>query len=288
MISDVESKPLLAPPMGTDYSLPSQAAPPPASAPPPPPTMTNYYQNVPQSQLSVKSGESSRKQNSSSSTRSRTSSSRQKHGSKREKIKSAIKQQIQDLGPQKNCCHILFDFVRYLTILTSSIKLAMQSVPLLMLRTDMTWLQLAVRSYLAIFYVIFILIESHLVRGLSHSNWILHGFLYTFIAFIGMEEDLVEDIADGSSDVFGPNISKLFAMLFVSITSWIMVFVGILYTILGLLCLQKWYEKMEDQHNEKRKEWRLQKKQEKELHRQQIQKEYGTDLTGGDWYDDVA
>ena len=30
------------------------------------------------------------------------------------------------------------------------------------------------------------------------------------------------------------------------------------------------------------------KKQEKELHRQQIQKEYGTDLTGGDWYDDVA
>ena len=37
MISDVESKPLLVPPMGTDYSLASQAAPPPASAPPPPP-----------------------------------------------------------------------------------------------------------------------------------------------------------------------------------------------------------------------------------------------------------
>jgi hypothetical protein len=103
-----------------------------------------------------------------------------------------------------------------------------------------------------------------------------------------MEEDLVEDIADGSSDVFGPNISKLFAMLFVSITSWIMVFVGVLYTLLGLLCLQKWYEKMEDQHNAKRKEWRMQKKQEKVLQRQQIQKEYGTDLTGGDWYDDVA
>jgi hypothetical protein len=103
-----------------------------------------------------------------------------------------------------------------------------------------------------------------------------------------MEEDLVEDIADGSSDVFGPNISKLFAMLFVSITSWIMVFVGVLYTLLGLLCLQKWYEKMEDQHNEKRKEWRMQKKQEKILQRQEIQKEYGTDLTGGDWYDDVA
>lgn len=154
----------------------------------------------------------------------------------------------------------------------------------------MTWLQMAVRSYLAIFYFIFILIESHLVRGLSHSNWVLHGFLYTFIAFIGMEQDLVEDIAEGTTNVFGPNMTKLFAMLFVSITSWIMVFVGILYTLLGLMCLQKWYEKIEDEHNEKRREWKGQKKQEKESYKQQEnQKDYERDRNEGrDWYDDFA
>ena len=104
------------------------------------------------------------------------------------------------------------------------------------------------------FYFIFVLIESRVLRGLAYSNWILRGFVYSFIGLIGLEQDLakkVEDIAAGTTSVFGPDIGTLFAMLFVSITTWIIIGVGALYAVLGLLCLQRWNERMEKDHTEK-------------------------------------
>jgi hypothetical protein len=143
------------------------------------------------------------------------------------------------------------------------------------------------------FYFIFVLIESRVLRGLAYSNWILRGFVYSFIGLIGLEQDLakkVEDIAAGTTSVFGPDIGTLFAMLFVSITTWIIIGVGALYAVLGLLCLQRWNERMEKDHTEKVNEWKRKKKQDEDFRKQQEnQRQYERDREEGrgKWYDDL-
>ena len=146
---------------------------------------------------------------------------------------------------------------------------------------------------MAIFYFIFVLIESRVLRGLAYSNWILRGFIYSFIGLIGLEQDLamkVEDIAAGTTSVFGPDIGTLFAMLFVSITTWIIIGVGALYAVLGLLCMQGWNERMEKDHTEKVNEWKRKKKQDEDFRKQQEnQRQYERDRQEGrgKWYDDL-
>ena len=143
------------------------------------------------------------------------------------------------------------------------------------------------------FYFIFVLIESRVLRGLAYSNWILRGFVYSFIGLIGLEQDLakkVEDIAAGTTSVFGPDIGTLFAMLFVSITTWIIIGVGALYAVLGLLCLQRWNERMEKDHTDKVNEWKRKKKQDEDFRKQQEnQRQYERDREEGrgKWYDDL-
>ena len=143
------------------------------------------------------------------------------------------------------------------------------------------------------FYFIFVLIESRVLRGLAYSNWILRGFIYSFIGLIGLEQDLakkVEDIAAGTTSVFGPDIGTLFAMLFVSITTWIIIGVGALYAVLGLLCMQGWNERMEKDHTEKVNEWKRKKKQDEDFRKQEEnQRQYERDRQEGrgKWYDDL-
>jgi len=254
-------------PIMGDSSHLGTMAPPPAAAPPPPPpsndpqSSTNDINNNTKrnsssnnslsgssTTQSIKSGKSGK----SSSTRRRKKKNANNNNSKSTKKKKPD-------GPQKSICHLLFDSVRYLAILASSMMLLMQLVPLYILKSESTWLQIAVRSYLAIFCLFFILTESNipilrdLLSKFAHSNWILRGFLYSFIGLIGIEQNLaikVADIAAGTTNsVLGPTYGTLFASLFMDITTWTMISVGILYFVLGLLCMQKWYETKEEERS---------------------------------------
>lgn len=293
------------------------SAPPPSAAPPPPPDdkkeknndsssyqkrnssptpllSTNNEDNASQSQLSltqsnksVKSGKSRKKKKTTNNDASSLKSSKSNKAKKKKKE-----------GPQKSICHHLFDFVRYLAIIASSMMFTMQMIPLVIVGGESTWLQIAVRFYLAIFCLSFVLTESRipfLQKIVSpHNNWILRGFLYSFIGLIGMEQDLavkVEEIAAGTSSyILGPDYGTLFASLFMSITTWIMIGVGVLYTVLGLLCMQRWYERLEKGHNEKVKEWKREKKREKDSRKQtEDYRQYEKDRREGrgEWYDDL-
>lgn len=295
-------------------------APPPAAAPPPPPppskpgqdSKNDVKKNENESSASLSSANSDDDVNLSSSqlsvTRSTKSGKSGKSNSKRKKKKgtedastksgkNAKAKKKRKPGPQKSMCHLLFDSVRYLAIIASSMMFMMQFVPLIFFGDQSTWLQIAVRSYVSIFCVSFMLNESRLPifeKILTpRNNWILRGFLYSFIGLIGMEQDLavrVEDIAAGTTSVLGPNYGTLFATLFMSITTWVMIGVGILYTVLGLLCLQGWYERLEKDHTKKAKEWKQKKKVEKNFKKQkEDQEKYEKDRQEGrgEWYDDL-
>mmetsp|Transcript_16334 Transcript_16334/g.35546 ORF Transcript_16334/g.35546 Transcript_16334/m.35546 type:complete len:336 (-) Transcript_16334:1399-2406(-) len=226
---------------------------------------------------SNKSGKSRKK-------RKKTNDASSSKSSKSNKAKKKRKER-----PQKSIFHLLFDAVRFLAIIASSMMFTMQIIPLVILEKESTWLQIALRSYLAIFCFSFVLTESRipfLERIVSpHNNWILRGFLYSFIGLIGMEQNLavkIEDIAAGTSSVLGPDYGTLFATLFMSITSWVMIGVGALYSILGSLCMQNWYERLEKGHQEEVKKWKQETRMEEDFRKQQKNRLKGK----GEWYDD--
>jgi hypothetical protein len=152
------------------------------------------------------------------------------------------------------------------------------------------------RIYIIIFCTFFILVEARLpfLKRLTALNWTLRGFLYSFIGIIGMEQDLaikVEDYASSpKSSILGPDYITMFASLFMSLTTWLMISVGIIYMILGMACMQGLYERMENEHREKVLEWRRERKMEKEFKRQKEEyKQYEIDRNEGrgEWYDDL-
>jgi len=303
--SVVDEEESTAVPIMGDSSHLGTLAPPPAVAPPPPPSSndpqsTDDYtkedkrrNSSSNNSLSGLSTTQSLKSGKSSSTRRRKKKNTNNNNNKSTKKKKPD-------GPQKSICHLLFDSVRYLAIIASSMMLLMQLVPLYILKSESTWLQIAVRSYLAIFCLFFILTESNipilrdLLSKFAHSNWILRGFLYSFIGLIGIEQNLaikVADIAAGTtSSVLGPTYEKLFESLFMDITTWTMISVGILYFVLGLLCMQQWYEKLTKNHNQKVREYKQKKKREADFKKQQEEyKKYEEDRSEGrgEWYDDI-
>jgi hypothetical protein len=109
-----------------------------------------------------------------------------------------------------------------------------------------------------------------------------------------MEQDLairVEEISAGStSSVLGPDFLTLFAMLFINITAWTIISVGILYQLLGVFCLQGLYERLEINHREKVSEWKRKKNVEEDFRKQkESQRQYEQDRWEGrgEWYDDL-
>ena len=329
MAAAEESTPLLGtsspPPEEGETSLLAASAPPPADAPPSPPKEAE----VPLNDGSNKSSSSSHKKQYSSTSIDNTiddttshqsqlskkssgrrskkkrggggggeSSSHSARSSKSKKKKSKQQQQQYD-GPKKSIFHLAFDMVRYMAILASCMMLLMQIIPIVILdEGEITGLQYFVRIYLIIFCISFVLLESRipLLRGITfpaHNNWILRGFMYTFIGVIGMEQDVaikVEDIASGTSNILGPDYGTLFASLSIAITTWIMVGVGILYMILGMMCLQRWYEKLDEEYRNKVTEWKRKKKREKEFQKDReeyLKYEKDRREGRGEWYDDI-
>ena len=203
-----------------------------------------------------------------------TKSSKSKRRKKKQKsVQAKIKEQLQRRieGPQRSIWLVAFDFIRIVAVAANFMMLAQQLLPLVILKETSTLLQNAVRAYMIIFCVSFIALELRVPLlsriAMPSSNWILKGFMYSFIGLIGMEQDLalkVEDIAAGTSSLLSPDYGTMIATLFLTLTTWIMICVGAVYTLLGLLCMQRWYENMEKKHSEKVREWKKKKKKERD------------------------
>ncbi len=66
--------------------------------------------------------------------------------------------------------------------------------------------------------------------------------------------------------------------------------VGVLYMILGVMCLQSWYERLEREYQMKVEEWKRKKKREREAQKEKeeyVKYEKDRREGRGEWYDDV-
>ena len=140
-----------------------------------------------------------------------------------------------ELNPRRSILHRLFIAIRTVTVISAILMAASQFVGIYFQSLDA--LKSVLRGYMIAFSLIVAFNELEFTSLVRNSavlrNWISRGFLYTFVGVLGLVE-YEADMTSNLSDLSGKNR----ALRFIRVSAWIMVSVGILYTMMGALCLQ--------------------------------------------------
>jgi hypothetical protein len=73
--------------------------------------------------------------------------------------------------------------------------------------------------------------------------WFTRGLFYSFVGVLGLEEN---DTASSKAAV--PQM----ATTYIAVVAWLMVATGMLYSLLGLLCLQGWEQRLRRDYAQRR------------------------------------
>lgn len=163
-------------------------------------------------------------------------------------------------GVSRACCHSVFIAISTFSGFSLVCLFCSQFAPLLFL--SLRGLQLALRCYIGFFALLLILVEfdapfSFLTDSEAITNWVSRGILHSFLGLINQEESVTVVQAavesyniTGEVDDFenakltGARIFQFFQLT----TSWMMVASGLVYVMMGLLCLDNLKEKYEAQY----------------------------------------
>lgn len=128
---------------------------------------------------------------------------------------------------------------------------------------------IVLKFYISIFCIVFIMVEYDApVPFLKDSrilqNYFSRGFVYSFLGVSALEEaysERVQDTVGHQADEF--HVAWL--GVFMQVTAWLMFGVGVLYMFLGICCMKKLRDKLQDND---RKKWRDFREAKKLLRRQ--------------------
>mmetsp|Transcript_42068 Transcript_42068/g.127609 ORF Transcript_42068/g.127609 Transcript_42068/m.127609 type:complete len:292 (-) Transcript_42068:229-1104(-) len=146
--------------------------------------------------------------------------------------------------PRRSCCHVIFVVVNAVALLSCLCMALSQVLPLIFVPLPL--LQAALRGYLTFFCVIFCIAELEIPFPFIRSSQSLHdfkskGFLFTFVAVVSMEQIVASDVGERLDELLAPYGSELGAVarVFIDVSCWLMLSVGLLYLLLGLLCMKR-------------------------------------------------
>jgi len=187
------------------------------------------------------------------STRTRMNEYKAKVEDRRRKMLSGL--------PRRNCCHALFIFLNMVAVAACLCMILSEVIPLFFV--EQTLLQITLRSYITFFCLIFIVAELELPLPFVGSSQSLHNFLskgfnYTFVAIVGLEQaqaDLVEEtVKHRSADPMGIEWGWFHA-LFVEVPAYIMFGTGVIYMIMGLLCMRRVRDRCREDYAQRMEEY---------------------------------
>lgn len=136
----------------------------------------------------------------------------------------------------------------------------------------------ALKCYVALFCILFILVETNVPMPFIRNATLLQGFssrgfLYSFIGLICVQQaktdrmkDIIQQknansIASGGDDVDWISI-------YMEVSSWLMLGIGLFYMILGLLCLKGLRDALREKEIQEWRNYRIQLRQWNELRKQ--------------------
>jgi len=135
---------------------------------------------------------------------------------------------------KKSCFHKFLIFVRFIVIVAAFDMLVGQIVSLSI--QNLTPTGYVLRFYIILISAVIVFNELEWFRFILNNsllhNFFTRGLFYAFIGVIGIEQSNA-DRKNAASD------SKL---LYIEIVSWGMIASGLLYVVMGLICLQPCYE----------------------------------------------
>jgi len=175
--------------------------------------------------------------------------------------------------PHRTLGLLFFDFLRFVTIGVNVRCVNTQMVPLFLAwgRMEMELLHIALRIFMTLFSLLLILVEfPDLLPCLQHAppsnsttsprspplyivNWIPRGIFYVFLSTICFEQSIVVRALDAARNA--STSSRFFDGIFIVLSAWFMLVVGVVYILLGLFCIQKVMERVRKDEKEKWKEY---------------------------------
>ena len=154
-------------------------------------------------------------------------------------------QQLRPHLPRQNPCLWLFHLLQGITVTSSLCLLTTQILPLVLIPAHdipnkFGVSSLALRAYISLFCILFILTEADVpVPLVQHSNllqrYASRGFLYSFLGLVCVEQsysERVKQIVETGGDE--KNLAHVeWAAIFMQLSSWVMLGIGILYLLMG-------------------------------------------------------
>mmetsp|Transcript_14352 Transcript_14352/g.22402 ORF Transcript_14352/g.22402 Transcript_14352/m.22402 type:complete len:295 (-) Transcript_14352:1255-2139(-) len=173
--------------------------------------------------------------------------------------------------PRKGVCLNLFHFLEFMGVLASIGLLTTQALPLFFVPiAEIGILQLALRLYVSLFCLSFMLVEFNVPARFIRDSTILQayfsrGFIYSFIGLIGMEESYAVTVktltAEGNGGTHQYDAFRIsWAPLFILVSSWLMVITGVLYMLLGICCMKKLRDSLNKKYEKQLKRFKDRKK----------------------------
>lgn len=148
-----------------------------------------------------------------------------------------------DVGGFTKGCHMFFVAISTLSIAVLACMSVSQII--LLSKKKVPFLQFSLRLYILIFCLVFILVELDwppgIMKSLPTNNWLMRGWLYSFLGLVGMEEAFAVLVSESSSSNI---LASDLVSIFIQVSSWGMVSIGTLYFGLGLLCMRGLKEKV--------------------------------------------
>lgn len=167
--------------------------------------------------------------------------------------------------PRYNPCLWIFHLLEGVAVVTALCLLTTQVLPLFMvpraqIMDDIGVLSLALKVYISMFCFMFIIVETDLPVPLIRSSPLLQtytsrGFIYSFLGLICVEEsysERVKDILAHGKDSFHVG----WAAIFMQISSWVMLSIGVIYMMLGVCCLKRLRDRLKQQEIDAWKKYR--------------------------------
>jgi hypothetical protein len=151
--------------------------------------------------------------------------------------------------PRRNCLLGMFQSMESFGVLTSLSLMATQIMPIILIPLDeIGVMSLVLKIYVSVFCFLFILVEWDLpilfLRNATFLQaYLSRGFLYSFMGLSCLEEaysERIQDMVAHARDRF----HVAWFSLFMQVSSWMMLGLGITYMLLGVCCLKRLRDKV--------------------------------------------
>jgi len=167
--------------------------------------------------------------------------------------------------PLQNPLLWLFHLINGAAMIASFCLLMTQIIPFIVEKdqeysTLFATLNLFLKFYISLFCIAFLLVETDVPLPMIRNSIIFQsfasrGFLYSFLGLVSTVESYSDRVQSFLGKSGNDNIT--WAAIFMQVSAWLMLAVGLTYFAMGVLCLQPLVTRMKEDEREQWREYRI-------------------------------